>query len=113
MTDTRLLADLLFAQPGLDRAAHLRKDPQFMEDLLNERTRVMWVNQGESPIDPDCDTYALVIIFPWLCLLGYVIFIEIIFIVFDIIFIEFEARCWGPRTVSVLIELLIFVVNLG
>ena len=61
MTDTRLLADLLFAQPGLDRAAHLRKDPQFMEVLLNERTRVMWVNQGESPIDPDCDTPSLLL----------------------------------------------------
>ena len=61
MTDTRLLADLLFAQPGLDRAAHLRKDPQFMEDLLNERTRVMWVNQGESPIDPDSDTPSLLL----------------------------------------------------
>ncbi|MDP2289136.1 MAG: NAD(+) diphosphatase [Actinomycetota bacterium] len=61
MTDTRLLADLLFAQPGLDRASHLRTDPDFMRDLLNEATQVMWVNQGESPIDPDVDAPTLLL----------------------------------------------------
>lgn len=61
MTDTRLLADLLFAQPGLDRASHLRTDPQFVEHLFNDSTRVMWVNQGESPVDPDADSPSLLL----------------------------------------------------
>lgn len=61
MTDTRLLDDLLFARPGLDRAAHLRTDPEFLARLLDGSARVMWVNGGETPLDPDADGTALLL----------------------------------------------------
>jgi len=61
VTDTRLLDDLLFSRPGLDRAAHLRTDPQLPAQLLDDSTRVMWVNQGEAPVDPEADGTALLL----------------------------------------------------
>ncbi|MDD2859305.1 MAG: NAD(+) diphosphatase [Candidatus Nanopelagicales bacterium] len=61
MTDTLLFDDLLFTRPGLDRAGHLRTDPQFVADLLSADTRVMWVHQGEAPIDADADATALLL----------------------------------------------------
>ena len=60
--DTRLLDDLLFTRPGLDRAAHLRTDESFRAQLFNDETRVMWVHQGESPIDADSNDHNLLLI---------------------------------------------------
>ncbi|MFA7323262.1 MAG: NAD(+) diphosphatase [Candidatus Nanopelagicales bacterium] len=62
MTDTLLFDDLLFTRPGLDRAGHLRTDEAFLGSLLSDRTRVMWVHEGQAPIDADAEGTSLLLI---------------------------------------------------
>ena len=41
--------------------SHLRTDSQFIEQLFNEQTRVMWIHQGESPMDREAGAPSLLL----------------------------------------------------
>ena len=62
MTNTRLFDDLLFTRAGLDRAAHLRTDDEFLASLLTANAKAIWVHRGESPLDVDSNHHELAVI---------------------------------------------------